>query len=170
MKSINWIKILQGGLGILFGILLIVWPIKSLILIAWVLGLYLVINSVLLMLLGLLSPKNDHKGMTILLGGITLLAGIVIMSGTASVLSLLVLIIALWMLISGIIQILLAVFDRSIDEESNGMRIFSGLATLFIGLLLFVYPTQTIGFVQIVAGLGILAGGLSTFVYAFKSK
>ncbi len=169
MKRVNWLKVLQGALGILFGVLLIVFPVKSFVLIAWLLGLYLVLEAVLLVILAFMVPRAERTA-TILMGIISLVVGLIIMSGTVTVLTLLVFIFALWSLVSGIIQLLMAVFKRDENEEFNYLLVLGGLFSIFIAILLFVYPLQIIGFVQVIFGLGILAGGISTLVYSIKAK
>lgn len=162
--------LLQGIVGIVFGILLIVWPLKSLVFITWLIGAYLLLHSIILIVYGLLLPKGENKGLKVLHGIVGLIAGVIFMSGTVTVLEVLVFFFAIWSLAVGIIEILVAILNKEDDEELNAIQIFSGLFAILVAVLLFVYPTQSIAFVQIILGLAVLAAGVSTLVHGLKVR
>lgn len=162
--------LLQGIVGIVFGILLIVWPLKSLVFITWLIGAYLLLHSIILIVYGLLLPKGENKGLKVLHGIVGLIAGVIFMSGTVTVLEVLVFFFAIWSLAVGIIEILVAILSKEDDEELNAIQIFSGLFAILVAVLLFVYPTQSIAFVQIILGLAVLAAGVSTLVHGLKVR
>lgn len=170
MKSGFWMILLQGIVGIVFGILLIVWPLKSLVFITWLIGAYLLLHSIILIVYGLLLPKGENKGLKVLHGIVGLIAGVIFMSGTVTVLEVLVFFFAIWSLAVGIIEILVAILNKEDDEELNAIQIFSGLFAILVAVLLFVYPTQSIAFVQIILGLAVLAAGVSTLVHGLKVR
>lgn len=162
--------LLQGIVGIVFGILLIVWPLKSLVFITWLIGAYLLLHSIILIVYGLLLPKGENKGLKVLHGVVGLIAGVIFMSGTVTVLEVLVFFFAIWSLAVGIIEILVAILSKEDDEELNAIQIFSGLFAILVAVLLFVYPTQSIAFVQIILGLAVLAAGVGTLVHGLKIR
>lgn len=170
MKKGHWINVLHGVLGVIFGVLLIIWPIKSLVFITWLIGAYLLLHSIILIVYGFLLPKNEHRGLTILHGIIGIIVGVIIMSGTVTVLEILVFFFALWSLAAGIIEIVSAFFRKEEDEELNGLQIFGGLFAILIAILLFVYPVESVAIVQIIVGLAVLAAGLSTTIHSLKKR
>lgn len=170
MKKGHWSILLQGLLGIVFGLLLIVWPLKSLVFITWLVGAYLLLHSIILIIYGLLLPKDDHRGLTVLRGIVGLIAGVILMSGTVVVLEVLVFFFALWSLAAGVIEIILAFLRREEDHDINTLQIFGGLFAILVAVFLFVYPTQTIAFAQVILGIAVLIGGIGTFIYALKAK
>lgn len=170
MKSGFWMILLQGIVGIVFGILLIVWPLKSLVFITWLIGAYLLLHSIILIVYGLLLPKGENKGLKVLHGVVGLIAGVIFMSGTVTVLEVLIFFFAIWSLAVGIIEILVAILSKEDDEELNAIQIFSGLFAILVAVLLFVYPTQSIAFVQIILGLAVLAAGVGTLVHGLKIR
>lgn len=170
MKKGNWLKILQGILGIVFGLLIILWPLKTLFFITWIVGAYLLLHSIILIVYGFLEPKGEHRGLTILHGVIGLVIGVVIMSGTVTVLEILVFFFALWSLAAGIIEILEVVVFRDDDEDINTIHLFGGFFAILIAVFLFAYPMQAISIVQIILGIAVLAGGLEATIHALKER
>ena len=99
-----------------------------------------------------------------------IVVGVIIMSGTVTVLEILVFFFALWSLAAGIIEIVSAFFRKEEDEELNGLQIFGGLFAILIAILLFVYPVESVAIVQIIVGLAVLAAGLSTTIHSLKKR
>jgi uncharacterized membrane protein HdeD (DUF308 family) len=173
MKNHYWILLIQGIIAIVFGVILILWPVKTLLAATWIIGAFLLLTSVAAILYSFLGSKKSKKETShiILIQGIlALVFGIVLIANPETVLKFLVLIFAIWSIASGIIQVFRGLFGGGESAEAIRIHIFSGLFSIFVGVLLFVFPIGTITFVQILIGLAILVNGISTVIYTYKLK
>lgn len=173
MKNQYWVLLIQGIIGVIFGVILILWPVKTLLTATWIIGAFLLISSVAAILYSFLGSKKSKKETShilLLQGILALVFGIILIGYPETVLKFLVLIFAIWSIASGIIQVFRGLFGGGESAELIRIHIFSGLFAILIGVLLFVFPIGTISFVQILIGLAILVNGISTLVYTFKLK
>ncbi len=170
MKNHHLLLVLQGILGIILGAALIIWPVKSIVAVTWVVGAFLVIDAILLIVYSFFTPSKNHKELYIVEGVLALVFGILIVAWPEQALRVAVYFFAVWALAMGAVQIVKAVFSQDEDAHAIKISVVTGLFGLLVGFLLFIFPLGTILFTQVVIGLAILLFGIANFIYAFKVK
>src|SRR5207237_2050006 len=108
-----WLLALRGLVAVLFGVLAFMWPGATLITLVWLFGAFALVNGILSLVLAAKTPKGYPKVGSLILGGLLgILAGLLafVMPGITA-LGLLILI-AGWAIVAGILELVGAVRVR----------------------------------------------------------
>ena len=135
-----WLMALRGVAAIIFGVLAFVWPGITLLTLIYLYGAYALVNGVLAFTLAFRAPKGYPRlGSLILQGLFSILAGVIafLLPGITA-LALLILI-AFWAIVSGILEIALAVRLRKVISN-EWLLILAGALSVLFGVLLLLQP------------------------------
>lgn len=148
MFAVNWwIVGIRGVITILFGLTAILWPTLTLSILIAIFGLYAIIDGVFTIVMSIAGRKErPHSWLMALDGVVRIGAGLiaVIWPGLTSLA--LVLVIAIWAVVTGIIEIVMAVRLRK-EIENEWVLGLGGVLSILLGIVLFAQP-----------GIGALAG------------
>jgi uncharacterized membrane protein HdeD (DUF308 family) len=132
-----WTVVLRGIAAIVFGILALFAPTKAVLTLVLVFGIYAIIDGVLALGLGI-KEKSD-RGTMILRGLVSIAAGLIALFWPQiSALALLV-VIASWAMVAGILEIVMAVRMRKVMEHEWLLGLEGALSIVF-GILLLLAP------------------------------
>jgi uncharacterized membrane protein HdeD (DUF308 family) len=157
-----WALLLRGIASIIFGILAFIWPGVALLSLVFVFGAYAIIDGILSIIAGARSPKGGMWWMLILVGILGLAAGVVAFVLPGVTAFALVMLIAAWAFITGILEIAAAIqLRRQITGE--WLMILGGAASVVFGVLLAINPgAGAMALVWIIGFYAILYGILLT--------
>lgn len=135
-----WLIVLRGILAILFGVLAFVWPALTWLTLIILFGVYAIVDGIVAIVTGLGKAKDSSRWWAFLLEGLLGIgAGIVALVLPELTTLVLIYMIAIWAVITGILEIAAAVRLR--DEISNEWVLgLSGFISMALGILLFVQP------------------------------
>jgi uncharacterized membrane protein HdeD (DUF308 family) len=165
-----WLAALRGVFAILFGLGALVWPGLTLTILVLFFGAYAFVDGIIAVAAGVAGGLGHARGWLVLLIGIVgIIAGIVtFVSPGLTALALLILI-AAWALVTGIIEVVLAFGMGGGVGQEIGL-VISGVLTALFGIYLFAFPgagaltiAWLIGFYAILAGVFIL-------IHAFRMR
>jgi uncharacterized membrane protein HdeD (DUF308 family) len=167
-RSPWWLLLLAGILNIIIGLLLLSNPGKTLIALAWVLGLYWLIQGIFV----IIGMFLDHSawGWKLFIGIVGIIAGTIVMrhpiASALAIPSILVLLLGIQGLIVGVIMLVMA-----FKGGGWGMGILGALSILFgiILILAFGEITTVVVFIWVVAILALI-GGVVQIVQAFRQR
>ena len=154
----------------IFGVLALVWPGITLLTLIWLFGAFALVNGILSLVLATKAPKGYPRFGSLILGGLLgILAGLLtfVMPGITA-LGLLILI-AAWALITGILEIVAAIKLRK-TITGEWMLILAGLASVAFGILLILQPAAGALVMVLWIGAYALVFGILLFVLAFKMR
>lgn len=159
--SRNWWAIaLRGIFAIIFGILAFMWPDTTLVVLVLFYGSYALVDGVFAVIAALTNHAGGRRGWILLEGlfGIGIGVFTFVWPGVTA-LSLLYLI-AVWAIITGVMEILAAVqLRREITNE--WMLILGGIVSVAFGILLIVFPgAGALSLIWLIAAYGIVFGVL----------
>jgi uncharacterized membrane protein HdeD (DUF308 family) len=163
-----WLVLVKGIIGVLLGLAFLAWPGKSAVVITLLIGLYVMVDSVFAVILGLLSIKrDDHWWVMTVLGVVGFFAGLAILSWPQITLALVIFLLALWAFVVGIMMLTMAV---RLHRESYGSWFFVaiGILALVVGMLLIANPVESVKLLTVVAGFFVFLSGVFTTAYAFE--
>jgi len=149
-----------------FGILILIWPQTTLLVVAVLFGLQLLISGIVRIVSGAMDsfPEGWHRGLSITLGVLIVLAGILCIRNPALSLLTIIVLVAIGWLVDGVINIVLGAQSRPGDRLG---RILMGVVFLIGAVLLLVFPTSALltfvllgGWILIVFGIVILIAGI----------
>jgi uncharacterized membrane protein HdeD (DUF308 family) len=150
-----WAVGLRGLLAILFGILALVVPGITLIVLIAFFGAYVLIDGIVAIYLAIRGRENNRNWGWLLVEGIAgVLLGIITFRWPGVTTFVLLAFIAAWAIITGVMEIFEAIeLRRVIDNE--WLLILSGAASVLFGVLLLLFPSG--GALALVWLIGIFA-------------
>jgi uncharacterized membrane protein HdeD (DUF308 family) len=165
-----WLLALRGLVAVLFGVLAFMWPGATLITLVWLFGAFALVNGVLSLVLAAKTPKDYPKVGSLILGGlIGILAGLLafVMPGITA-LGLLILI-AAWAIVTGIMELVAAVRLRKIINN-EWLLVLAGIASVVFGILLLFRPA--VGALALIWWIGAWAivSGILFMILAFRMR
>jgi len=135
-----WLVVLRGILGILFGVLAFVWPQITWLTLIIMFGVYAIVDGIIAIVSGLSRTRASSRWWVFLVeGSIGIGAGIVALVWPGVTSLVLIYMIAIWAVITGILEIAAAIRLR--NEISNEWVLgLGGLISIGLGVLLFFQP------------------------------
>lgn len=165
-----WAILLRGIVAILFAILAIFATGFTLDLLLIFLGFYLILDG-LFAIIGSIAAMSHHKKWWLLMleGLATIAAGIFIFLIPGITLVVLVYIIAVWAIVTGIFEFLASI-TVSWAEEGKIFIGVTGVLSVILGLMIFIYPTFSVAAIIWLIGIYALIIGLSLLFFGLKLK
>ncbi len=165
-----WLLALRGLVAVLFGVLAFMWPGATLITLVWLFGAFALVNGILSLVLATKAPKGYPKVGSLIFGGLLgILAGLLafVMPGITA-LGLLILI-AAWAIVTGIMELVAAVKLRKIINN-EWLLVLAGIASVVFGVLLLFQPAA--GALVLIWWIGAwaLLSGILLMILAFRMR
>jgi len=159
-----WIPVVRGVVGILFGLLVFVYPRTAVEVFVYLFGVYVLVDGVIA--LAFAFDANRGRGWLVLSGIAGIAAGILTFLYPSTTAVALVYIIAAWAIITGIFEIAAAFEWRQVLSDM-WMLGLAGVLSIILGVLLFSSPSAgliawawLIGIYAIVYGVLYIAAGI----------
>ncbi|GAA4535895.1 HdeD family acid-resistance protein [Amycolatopsis samaneae] len=156
--------VIRGVFAILFGVVALVWPGVTVLALAFVFGIYAIVDGIAL----LAEPKGaERRWGTIFAGVLGILAGILTLVWPAITALTLALLVGIWAVVTGIMEISTAIRLR---KWIRG-EVFLGLAgvlSVVLGVLIFVRPDAGALVIAVMAGIYALIFGIIMLILAFQ--
>ena len=160
-----WVVLLRGLAAIAFGVMAFAWPGLTIALLVLIWGAYALVDGVFSLIAGI----RAKYGTLIVLGLLGIAAGIVTFAWPGVTAVTLLWIIAFWAIFSGVMQIAAAIRLRR-EIQGEWILILSGICTVALGALLFLYPgAGAVSVAWLIASFAI-AWGVLLMILAFKLK
>jgi len=151
-----WIfAIIRGVLGILFGLIALFAPIATALVLAIVIGIYALVDGVFDIVEAIRHRGSSSMVFRIVLGVVSILFGIVVLIWPGMSLGILVIMVGIWAIIIGVLQIVSSVGHRAVPNSGWVWGIVGGALAILFGVLVLVWPGT--GLVTIIWIIGIWA-------------
>ena len=151
-----WIwAVVRGVLAIAFGIVAFVAPITTAIVLAIVIGVFAVVDGIVDLIDAIRHRGSAGVGLRVFLGVVSLLFGIIVLVWPGKTLAFMVILIALWSIVIGVLQIIANIGIRKESGSAWIWGVVSGALGVVFGILVLVWPG--IGLVTLVWLIGIWA-------------
>lgn len=165
-----WLVALRGVAAILFGIMAFIWPGTTLTALVLLLGAYFFIDGIATIAHSVSARKVTDIWWVMLIQGIASVvfgALTLFWPGLTSVL--LISLVAVWSIITGILEIVSAVRMRKIIDN-EWMLIISGIFSVLFGVLLMVFPLAGAISIAFIVGTYAIIFGIFTLMFAFRLR
>ena len=159
-----WLVALRGGVAIIFGLLAFVWPGLTIEVLVLLFGVYALMDGIGSMITGLTHRQGSDRWWLLLEGVASVLFGVLIFLWPGITTVVLLIFIAGWAIITGIIEILVAVRLR---QEIAGEWILAAagvLSILFGTLMLFQPGAGALALIWMIGAYSILFGALLVYL------
>jgi len=167
MKALSknwWLFIVRGVVAILFGILIVAWPIAGILTLAILFGIYVLADGIVSLMLA--STHKDRRGWLIFWGITGIAAGVVALAWPAITAVVLFFIVAAWAFLTGIAQLVFA-FTAPIRTGNRLLLALGGVFSIVFGFFLVARPDAgalalawLIGFFAVMFGIYHIAFGV----------
>ncbi len=171
MLARNWWAVgLRGLAALIFGILTLVVPSITLIVLIAFFGAYALIDGVLAIYLAIRGREHNRNWGWLLVEGIAgVIIGILTFRWPLTTGLVLLFFIAAWAIVTGIMEIFEAIeLRRVINNE--WLLILSGVASVIFGLILFIFPGTGALALIIVIGIYAIIFGILLLVLAWRLR
>jgi uncharacterized membrane protein HdeD (DUF308 family) len=169
--GVSWGRVAFGVLAIIFGILVFFYPQATLTMFLYLFGAFLLVAGIVMIAFGL-RKETASRGLHIVEGGVEIIIAIVLFVAPGLSALTVVYIFAFFAIVAGILQLAGALMAPSGAPNKMFLGI-AGVWSLFIGILLALYPQGGIlavlwivALFAIVLGLLNIASGIRTGVAA----
>ena len=165
-----WLIVIRGLLAILFGLIAFFWPGLTWLVLILTFGVYAIVDGVFAMLAGLVSSKYAQRWWVFLLEGVVSLAAGVFAIARPGLAGLaLILVLAAWAIVTGILEIAAAIRLRR-EITNDWMLGFAGFLSIVLGVLLVFQPATGGLVVTLMIGAYALIFGILLVVLGFRLR
>jgi uncharacterized membrane protein HdeD (DUF308 family) len=162
-----WLVALRGALAVIFGIVTLAWPGLTLLALIFLWGFYALVDGISSIALG--AAVRGHRWSNVLIGVVGVLAGLVAIFLPGETAVVLLVIIAIWAIVAGVVQIIGGIALRSAMPHA-WFLIVTGALTLILGVVLLFDPGA--GALALVTTIAIFAivWGISLIMMSFRLR
>jgi uncharacterized membrane protein HdeD (DUF308 family) len=161
-----WIVLLGGIVALVFGVVLVIWPETTLMLLVTLVGLYWLAAGVLA-IIGAFSARGG-RGWKVISGFLGILAGIVVLAYPFYSAILLPTLLALFVGIWGVVIGLITLY-QAFRGAGWGTGIL-GIVSIVIGLLILAHPLISAAVLILLVAIVAIIGGFAAIGLSFRSR
>ncbi|MBW9207667.1 HdeD family acid-resistance protein [Mumia sp. zg.B17] len=164
-----WIVVVRGLLAVVLGIVALVWPGPTARVIIVLFGVWALVDGIIA-LVSIITGGGRSWGWLLLEGVLGIAAGIIAFRAPVTVALALVLLIAFWSIMIGVLEISGSLQVRQVPGSGWGWLLASGVVSIVFGILLFVWPDLGFATLIILIGIYALALGVVWLITAFMIR
>lgn len=159
----------EGFIFTILGILAIVLPAATTFSIAILIGILLIIVGVIQMIRVFQNRESPSSFWISLISAIlAIVLGILILVFPMHGVMVLTMLLGIWFLVHGVIEIALGFRARHVSK-GWGFMVFSGLISIILAIIIWAtWPVSALWFIGLLLGINLLLFGLSLFALAYR--
>jgi uncharacterized membrane protein HdeD (DUF308 family) len=165
-----WMLALRGMLTIVFGLLALIWPDTTKLVLVLLFGAFALVDGIFAVAVGIASYGYFERWWAVLLEGLTgIVIGILTFVWPNITALALLYFISAWAVITGIFEIVAAIKFRHVIPGEWAM-IFNGILSVLLGALLCVFPAAgEVGLAWLI-GIYAMTFGIMEMIFAFRLR
>ena len=164
----HWGLVLSLGIvSVLIGIMALVWPGATILVVAILLAAYLIVSGIFQVVRGFSHGlSGGMRALLFISGALSLILGLIAISGVWRSVEILAIFIGIAFLFRGFGLL----FESAEGGGSRGWSIFGGIVMLIGGFVVLVWPGISLVTLAWVAGIWLIIGGIFEIIAAFKLR
>lgn len=164
-----WVLLLYGLVALVFGAVAILQPLATATALAWAIGVMAVVEGVISLVALFGGNSGVSRGWLAVYALASLVFGVLAVINPLATASVLVLLLAVWLIVAGIHRIVFAVRVRR-HIQGEWLLILSGVLAIVLGALLVANPLAGVAVTTLWIGIGSLIYGVLQVVVAFRLR
>jgi uncharacterized membrane protein HdeD (DUF308 family) len=166
-RSAWWLAVAASILGVVLGVMIIVWPTATLKVVAVLFGLWLLVHGIVRIVQAITGPglSGGERATLSIIGLFFVVAGVVALRNLLVSLALIVTLIGLTWLIGGLVE-LISAFGGARGADRM-WHVALGVLSILAGLVVLIWPHLTLVTLVYVTGIWTIAIGLIQLVMLF---
>ena len=161
-----WALVLLGLCAVIFGILALTWPGITVIVLAIIFGAFVLVSGIFSLVAAVGPMEAGQRVLLILLGLLGIVVGAIVLLWPGIGDLILLLLIALWALVAGVLQ-LVAAFRQKGRASEKWLLGLTGALAVILGVLLLSFPMAGVLALILIIGIFAILIGISLFVLGF---
>lgn len=165
-----WVFILRGVLAIAFGVVAFVSPPTTIAVLVFFFGVWALVDGAF-HIAGAIQDRSQNRSfwLAVLEGAVSIIAGVLALAFPALAAASLLLLISAWSIVTGVIEIALAIRLR---EQMTGelWLAIAGVLSIIFGVLLFLFPTSGAITIVWIIGAFAIAFGISMIALGWRLR
>jgi uncharacterized membrane protein HdeD (DUF308 family) len=168
LKTFRRLALVGGATSVIMGLILLIWPAQTLLVLAALIGVWLVIIGIVRVVEALLTTglAVRLRALTAAIGLVYLIIGITCLRNLYGSIRVLAVAIGLVWIIGGVVEVVTGISHRA-HGWAKVSPILLGLLSVAAGLAVFFWPGITVGIMVLIAGFWLLAVGIIQLILAF---
>jgi uncharacterized membrane protein HdeD (DUF308 family) len=162
-----WLILIWGAVTLLAGILTIVWPDRTIVVVAILIGIQFLVSGVLRLISAFAFEGEGHRAWDVLVGLGSVVVGILCLKDVFQTIAALTLIIGILWVIQGIAEFFAGVAGLSMNR---GLTILMGILGFVAGVVILTYPITSIVALAWVLGVWLTVYGGMLIAAAFTVR
>lgn len=165
-----WVIVLQGVAAVVFGVLALVWPAITLLVLVFLFGAYAIVDGVLSLIGGLRRAGGGGPDWWRVVQGIVgIAAGLIAYAMPDITAYALLLVIAAWAIVSGVIELVAAYRLRDVIR-GEWLLALDGVLAIIFGIVLIAFPSAGALAVVWLIGAYAIVSGVILHMTAFQRR
>ena len=162
-----WTLVLRGMVAVLFGLAALFWPGKTLFVLILFFGAYTLVDGIFAIVGGIMD--SSRRWLLLIEGVLGVVAGLILLAWPGLGALVLLYVIALWAIVTGVMEILAAIsLRREIDNE--WLMIIGGALSVLFGLILAFLPGGRTPLLTWLIGAFAIVFGIAFIVLGFRVR
>jgi uncharacterized membrane protein HdeD (DUF308 family) len=164
-----WSYLIAGLIAIAFGIILLAWPSSTVKVLAYTVGILALLQGIVEVIFAfVLLSKKEKMAWLLTSGLLSLFIGILLLTKTGFALTLVVVLIAVWSIIVGVVELVAGI--EMPPKSGRGWVAVSGVLSIILGILLLTLTMETVYAIIVVLSIFLIAGGIVRLILAFYAR
>lgn len=159
----------RGILGVLFGVLALVWPGITVLALAFLFGIYVLIDAVGAIMHAFRPGDGAHRIAYALLGVLGLIAGVLTLVWPGVTVLVLATLVGAWAVVTGIMEIVAAIRLRK-QITGEAFLVVAGALSVVAGVLVLFHPIAGAFGVALLIGIYAVIYGVTLVVLSFRLR
>jgi uncharacterized membrane protein HdeD (DUF308 family) len=169
-KKIWIFAIIRGALAIIFGLIAFFGPIATAIALAIVIGVFAIVTGIFDIIEAIRHRGSSSMVLRIVLGAISILFGIFVLVWPGISLGILVIIVGVWAIVTGILQVMSSVRHRADPDSGWVWGIIGGALTILFGVLVLIWPGAGVVTIIWIIGIWAVVWGIALIVLGVQLR
>jgi uncharacterized membrane protein HdeD (DUF308 family) len=171
MKESNWITFLVNGIiALIIGVLLLFVPAETIVTLTRYFAILLLISGAVLLVVAIRNLRADQPYAILLFEALAaIFIGLLVLIYTRQSLEFFVILLGVWALIIGIVQMIIATKLKA-KISNYSLLMINGFLTAVLGVLLFFNPFASLIILGYVVGILALVVGVLLIYFAIRIK
>jgi uncharacterized membrane protein HdeD (DUF308 family) len=153
-----WLPFAAGVLTIIVGLIALIWPGPTLLVVGVLLGAYLMVWGVITLVRGIGGAHGMHPGLRlalVLLGLVAVLAALLLLVRPAESVLAVAWVIGFWWVLSGVVELTRGL----VIPEGRAWNIGLGLVGIVAGTIILAQPEIGLAALVVISGIGLICQG-----------
>jgi uncharacterized membrane protein HdeD (DUF308 family) len=165
-----WQILVRGIIALLFGILVLAWPGAALAVFVIIFGAFVFVDGVFTLVAAIKYKAGAGSRTWLYVRGVTgIIVGLITFIAPAVAAIALVILIAAWALVTGIMELVFA-FRANQDNAIRWMFAISGILSLILGFLMLAKPLIGALVIAVVVGAYAVLAGILLIILSFRLR